>query len=110
MPHWSPDGKQIAFFAETTGKPARIFVVPFDGGTLQQVTNGESGKYGDWDPCWSPDGAALAFGPTDDATASEASIHMLDLKTRRVTTLPGSEGMWSPRWSSDERFIAGLSA
>jgi Tol biopolymer transport system component len=40
MPHWSPDGKQIASFAETTGKPARIFVVPFDGGTLQQLTNG----------------------------------------------------------------------
>ena len=35
---------------------------------------------------------------------------MVDLKTGRVSALPGSEGMWSPRWSPDGRFIAGLSA
>jgi len=35
---------------------------------------------------------------------------VVDLKTGRVSALPGSEGMWSPRWSPDGRFIAGLSA
>jgi Tol biopolymer transport system component len=109
MPHWSPDGKQIAFSGRTPGKPDRIYVVSSDGGTVRQVTNGESGKYGDWDPSWSPDGASLAFcGPDRDAGGQE-SIHVVDLKTNRVSTLPGTERMWGPRWSPDGRFIAGLS-
>jgi serine/threonine protein kinase/Tol biopolymer transport system component len=108
LPHWSPDGKQIAFMGSRKGNPDRIYVVSFDGGAIKQVTNGESGKEGDWDPSWSPEGASLAFGATWSARAS-ASIHVVDLKTSRVSTLPGSEGMWSPRWSPNGRFIAGLS-
>jgi Tol biopolymer transport system component len=106
-PHWSPDGKQIAFVGSRQGSPHRIHVASFDGGGLKQVTNGEGGKDGDSDPSWSPDGASLAFGP---ANATSASIRVVDLKTGGVLALPGSEGMWSPRWSPDGRFIAGLSA
>ena len=73
------------------------------------MTNGESGKYGDGDPSWSPDGASLAFGAGGNETAGEESIHVVDLKTNHISALPGSEGMWSPRWSPDGRFIAGLS-
>jgi Tol biopolymer transport system component len=109
LPHWSPDGKQIAFFGSRGGNPARIYVVSFDGGALKQVTNGEGGKEGDWDPSWSPDGASLAFGATSAAVSAD-SIHLVDLKTGRISALPGSEGVWSPRWSPDGRFIAGLSA
>jgi Tol biopolymer transport system component len=109
MPHWSPDGKQIAFHGGTPGKPARIYVVSSDGGAVRQVTNGESEKYGDWDPSWSPDGASLAFGGPDRDAGGAESIHVVDLKTNHVSALPGAEGMWSPRWSTDGRFIAGLS-
>ena len=109
VPHWSPDGKQIAFFGGTSGKPVRIYVVSSDGGVVRQVTNGESGKYGDWDPSWSPDGASLAFGAGIDVTAEEESIHVVALKTNHVSALPGTEGMWAPRWSPDGRFIAGVS-
>lgn len=109
MPHWSPDGKQIAFRGETSGKPPRIYVVSSDGGAVRQVTNGEGGKYGDWDPSWSPDGASLAFSGPDRDAGSQESIHVVDLKTNHVSALPGAEAMWSPRWSPDGRFIAGLS-
>jgi Tol biopolymer transport system component len=108
MPHWSPDGKQIAFSAAREADPARIYVVSMDGGALQQVTNGESGKEGDFDPSWSPDGASLAFGGYSTKT-DPAPIHVVDLQSRRFSALPGSEGMWFPRWSPDGRFIAGLS-
>jgi eukaryotic-like serine/threonine-protein kinase len=108
MPHWSPDGKQIAFFGARDGSPSRIYVVAMDGGDLKQVSNGENGKDGDWDPSWSPDGASLAFGGAS-SVKSGGAIQIVDLKTGRVSVLPGSEGMWSPRRSRDGRYIAGLS-
>jgi len=109
MPHWSPDGKQIAFSGGPPGKPQRIYVVSSDGGAVGQVTNGEGGKYGDGDVSWSPDGASLAFGANNNDAADEESIHAVDLRTNHVSALPGSEGIWSPRWSPDGRFIAALS-
>lgn len=30
------------------------------------------------------------------------------MKTRQISTLPGSEGLYSPRWSPDGRYIAAL--
>jgi len=110
MPRWSPDGKQIAFTAALPGKPDRIYIVPADGGTPRQVSNGEAGKRGDWDPSWSPNGVSLAFGATNLDRPNEESIQVLEVKTNRISALPGSEGMWSPRWSPNGRFIAGLSA
>ena len=38
------------------------------------------------------------------------AIHLMDLRTHQVTTLPDSEGLYSPRWSPDGRFIAALRA
>jgi eukaryotic-like serine/threonine-protein kinase len=108
MPRWSPDGTQIAFPASLPGKRSRIYVVPFNGGTPQQVTSDEHWKYGDGDPTWSPDGTSLAFSTSKDEPAGE-SIHIVDLKTNRVSNLPGSEGMFSPRWSPDGELIAGVS-
>jgi Tol biopolymer transport system component len=119
MPRWSPDGKQIAFAAPPPGKQTRVHIVPADGGSPQQITNGEAGEYGDHDPSWSPDGASIAFGAAaSDKPASsrsplaraDTSIHVVDVKTHRVSTLPGSQGMWSPRWSPDGHAIAGLSS
>jgi len=34
---------------------------------------------------------------------------MLDMKTHKLSTLPGSEGLFSPRWSPDGRYVAALS-
>jgi WD40 repeat protein len=33
-------------------------------------------------------------------------IHILDLKTRGVSTVPGSEGLYHVRWSPDGRYLA----
>jgi serine/threonine protein kinase/Tol biopolymer transport system component len=107
LPHWSPDGTQIAFSGGPAGKPRRIYVMPSGGGTLRQVTNGEGGQghdtdQGDTDPSWSPDGTSLVFS---GGYATEG-LHVVDLRTYRVSPLPGSEGTRSPRWSPDGRSIA----
>jgi Tol biopolymer transport system component len=37
------------------------------------------------------------------------SMQVLDLHTHIITPLPGSEGLFSPRWSPDGRYIAAIS-
>ena len=104
LPRWSPDGKQIAFASREPGKRWKIFVVAAEGGSPEQLTSGDSD---DIDPSWSPDGNSLAFGGYGfQAVASkENAIHILDLKTRKVTAVPGSAGLFSPHWSPDGRYL-----
>jgi len=105
LPRWSPDGKQIAFMGQTPGKPWKIHLVSAAGGAPQQLI---AGGREEADPQWSPDGNQLLFGrwPTDPQGA--IGLHLLDLKTNQVSTIPGSEGLRSPRWSYDGRYVATL--
>src|SRR5262249_1192193 len=102
LPRWSPDGKQIAFSARAPGKPWKAYLISAEGGAPQQLTAEEGAEL---DPGWSPDGKTLAFGDFDAKI-----IRLLDLSTRQVSKLPGSEGLFSPRWSPDGRHIAAVVA
>jgi Tol biopolymer transport system component len=106
VPHWSPDGTQIAFSAFKPGEPSRIYLIPSDGGAPQQLTSGKS----DLDPSWSKDGTTVMFGvlPLPD-DPGPARIMMVDVKTRAVTQLAGSDGICCPRWSPDNRWVIALS-
>jgi Tol biopolymer transport system component len=38
-------------------------------------------------------------------------IYIMDLRTHETTTIPGSEGLWAPRWSADgNRIVAQTTA
>jgi len=111
VPKWSPDGTQIAFLGESNDGSGRIFVVPAAGGAVQQLTNGESGPGGDSNPEWSPDGASIVFSAHpmhSEEAAAQVVLRTVDMKSRRTAVLPGSEGLWAPRWSPDGRYIAAL--
>jgi Tol biopolymer transport system component/DNA-binding winged helix-turn-helix (wHTH) protein len=55
---FSPDQRWIAIQAVKYGGLSTIYVVPFSGGALQQVTDG---KHWDDKPRWSPDGKTIYF-------------------------------------------------
>jgi len=107
LPRWSPDGKRIAFAASGAGEPWRIDVIPAEGGSPEQIT---TGAHNEADVSWSPDGNSLVFGSNGTAYIPTVGIHVFDLKTRQSSQLPGSEGLFSPRWSPDGRYIVALTA
>jgi eukaryotic-like serine/threonine-protein kinase len=106
LPRWSPDGKKIAFYNYIVGKPGRIYLVSADGGGAKQLLPEDPEPK--QDPDWSPQGDKIIFGsvPADDTS----SIRVLDLKTNRVSVLPGSRGLFSPRWSPDGRYLVAMPA
>ena len=108
LPRWSPDGKEIAFYAFQPNQARnqyRIYLVPSAGGSPQELTPNQPGPQ--VDVVWSPDGKSLLFGgPVGGPTA----LNTVNVKTRQVSLIPGSKGLFSPRWSPDGRYLVALTA
>ena len=94
LPRWSPDGTRIAFMAGSPDRPDTLYLVSADGGSPRQPIPGSPCGS---DPNWSPDGNSLLFGcwPRD----KKLDLRTLDLRTGVVSKVPGSDELWSPRWS-----------
>lgn len=110
VPQWSPDGKWIAFMAEGRfrGDSWQIYLIPSSGGGLRPLPypRVEEGF-----PTWSPDGKFLAFGELyrpGVRRASRLRIHLYSLASGQLSTVPGSQGLWTARWSPRGDYIAAL--
>lgn len=105
LPKWSPDGNQIAYVSLKPGESWKLYLVPAEGGTPEPVVQ-EAGSQ--IDANWSADGTKLMYGDFAH-DAGGLSIRVLDFKTHQTTKLAGSDGLFSPRWSPDGRYVAALS-
>lgn len=104
LPRWSPDGRQIAFnaMALNTGETWKTYLVSSEGGAAREIA---PSKQSQTDVNWSPDGSSLVFGTQ---IVPGQPIYSVDVKSGRVSTVPGSNGLFSPRWSPDGKHIAAL--
>ena len=108
LARWSPDGKQLAVMAREPGKVWKIYLVDADGGTPVPLLKEDRNAA---DPGWSADGSDLIFGREPDLMGKESGSHdlqIIHLATMQTEAIPGSEGMFSPRWSPDGRWIVAL--
>jgi Tol biopolymer transport system component len=58
LPRWSPDGRQIAFYARAPGPPFQIYTVSADGGAPQRPVPSDQQQI---DPGWSKTGTELMY-------------------------------------------------
>ncbi len=106
-PHWSLDGKQIAFSA---GRRTRCL-----GSILSRLRAAVQQGYAQRGRevrrfpllVVAGRGVPRLWRPHSPAVG-QAGFHRLDLKTGTVSTLPRSEDLFSPHHSPNGRYIAGL--
>jgi dipeptidyl aminopeptidase/acylaminoacyl peptidase len=105
LPHWSPDGSQIAFTGGPSGERLQIYIVSAAGGSPELIYRSETNVM---DASWLPGGKSLVF--CNDISADQSAVYVLDLPTRHASKVAGSEGLYSPRWSPDGRYLAAMTA
>ena len=104
---WSPDNMRLAVMAEEPGKPWKLYLIDAEGGKLNPLMNEDRNEA---DPDWSADGQSIVFGrlPNRMDPRQPKAIYLLNLETQKVTEIPGSTGLFSPRLSPDGRYIAAM--
>jgi dipeptidyl aminopeptidase/acylaminoacyl peptidase len=108
-PRWSPDGSRIVFEGRSQDRPWNIYLVNSSGGSSQELLpNDQPHRF----PEWLPDGESIVYSTpraSEGASPDDSAIFVLNLKTRKTTRLPGSEGLQYPRSLSESRYLAALS-
>ncbi len=95
-PHWSPDGKAIAFFKRTNlsgqyWKASELWITDSHGKRFRKLCEG---KFYNPHLSWSFNGNLLAFEARKEG---ESEVWTFDLKTARLTNLVrGDAPVWSP--------------
>ncbi len=100
---WSPDGKQIAFISNITGRN-NLWIVPAEGGWPSQLTVSNQRQT---NVAWSPNGRWIAY--TSDYDGNEQwDLFIVSLSNGQVTNLTNTPEISeeSPVWSPDGNMLA----
>lgn len=100
---WSPDGKQVAFISNISGRN-NVWVVPSEGGWPTQLTISDQRQSS---PRWSPDGKWIAYQSDHDGNEMW-DIFVVSAASGEVQNLTASDqtAEEEPAWSPDGRAVA----
>src|SRR5271154_1236970 len=96
MEQWSPDSKQIVF-----SDWRQLYLISADGGVAEKLISNPNNEVA---PFWSPDGKSITFNDFPNPGQPRA-IKVLDLATRKISIMPGSEGYYVGEWSPDGKYM-----
>ena len=96
MPKWSPDSKKIAYSDWN-----EIYLISADGGIPEKLIPNPNQEVL---PAWSPDGKSIAFSDYP-RPGQFIGIKVLDLATRKISMMPGSQGIIGPTRSPDGKYM-----
>ncbi len=106
FPHWSPDGREIAFARFHADGHCQVLIVSATGGNLHEATRCDGTELLSFD--WVPDGRGLVFGSMVGAFGHRG-IRLLDLSSGRWKALdyPAREDDfdYAPQVSPDGRWL-----
>lgn len=113
---WSPDSKSLIYVSrKLTGKDyvystdSNLYLYTLEGGTTEQLTDGETYPGYDTDPAFSPDGSKLAWlsMATPKYESDKKRLCVMDLKTREVRDLTAEWDYWPEQiaWAKDGKSI-----
>ncbi len=100
---WSPEGKQIVFVSNLSGRN-NLWTVPAEGGWPLQLTVSDQRQTA---PAWSPDGKWIAYQSDFDGD-EQWDIFLVSPKSGMVVNLTNTREIAEedPRWSPDGRYLA----
>jgi dipeptidyl aminopeptidase/acylaminoacyl peptidase len=100
---WSPDGKQIVFVSNISGRN-NLWVVPATGGWPMQLTISDQRQT---QPIWSPNGKQIAYMSDHDGN-EQWDIFMVSPQSGEVVNLTNTPASAEedPVWSPDSRYLA----
>ena len=99
MQQWSPDGKWLAYTDWYN-----VYLVSAAGGAPQKLTPNEAEGVA---PSWFADGKSIAFSNFPDPD-KPFKIHVIDLATRRISDMPGTDRYIAPSWSPDWKYMVAV--
>lgn len=99
-PTISPDGKNIAFaYRKKPAEPFHIYLRALNGSTPRRLSASPAEEY---NPCWSPDGAAIAFMRSDSQGIQLIKSSIVGADEQLLTNLVGYSIRRGLRWLAKE--------
>ena len=99
MLQWSPDSKSLVF-----SDWRKLYVISSEGGVPEKLIDGSDSNKQEVAPTWSPDGKSIYFNYYPYPDQPRPGILVLDLASRKLSVMPGSEGFYVPLWSPDGKY------
>jgi Tol biopolymer transport system component len=101
MEQWSPDSKSLVF-----SDWFKLYRVAADGGVPETLLAGNGDQ--EVAPTWSPDGRSILFNYYPYPDRPLKGIQVLDLASRKLSIMAGSQGLYVPLWSPNGKYLVAI--